>query len=335
MAKKVKLAFIGCGGIAAHHLSAEMGGLGQFPDVEFVGWCDVNEAAAEARRAQVGDRGDVYTNAKKMLDQTRPDAVYIMLPPFAHGPSEKLVIERKLPFFIEKPVAIDMPTARRIAAGVKRARLITSVGFMSRYRQGVRRVRDLLAKQKPVIMHGGWTGGGVGYNIRWWHQKDKSGGQFLEQTIHTVDLARYFFGEVTRVYAVPINDRRRQPSFVDIEQASMVQLTFAGGAAANLYSTTCTPIGGDVTLEIFATGMKARLDGWGCKTTIELAGGEKVNIPDEDGIFGIEDRVFIDAVKAAKRGGIEATYEDGVKATQIACAANKSMETGKVIQLRH
>lgn len=43
MPPKVRLAFIGCGGVVAGHLDA---GLKDFPDVEFVGWCDVNEGAA-------------------------------------------------------------------------------------------------------------------------------------------------------------------------------------------------------------------------------------------------------------------------------------------------
>ncbi|MBN1580450.1 MAG: Gfo/Idh/MocA family oxidoreductase [Anaerolineae bacterium] len=103
MSDKVRLAFIGSGGIVRSHLEQ---GLKDFEDVEFVAWCDLNEDAAAARREQVGGQGEIYTDARQMLDRARPDAVYIMLPPFAHGAMEDLVIERKLPFFVEKPVAI-------------------------------------------------------------------------------------------------------------------------------------------------------------------------------------------------------------------------------------
>ncbi len=113
MADKIKLGFIGSGGIVKSHLEH---GLRDFADVEFVGWCDLNESTAAARRQEVGGRGKVYTDARKMLDDARPDAVFIMLPPFAHGKAEDWVIERRLPFFIEKPVAIDLKTARRVAA---------------------------------------------------------------------------------------------------------------------------------------------------------------------------------------------------------------------------
>ncbi len=270
MADKVKLAFIGSGGIVRSHLDH---GLKDFEDVQFVGWCDLNEETAAARREQVGGRGEVYTDARKMLDETKPDAVYIMLPPFTHGPAEHFVIERKLPFFIEKPVAIDRVTAQKVTEGVEKHNLITSVGYMTRYRTSVQRVRELLQSQKPVLMHGGWLGGGpatyegIG---RWWVQKDKSGGQFLEQTTHTIDLARYFYGDVTSVNAVRVRDRRERPDFFPIEDASMVQLTFANGAAANLYSSCSTSVGGGIFLTLWATDMKAEFTGWEHNVQINL-----------------------------------------------------------------
>lgn len=333
MAKKVRLGFIGSGGIVRSHLDQ---GLKTFDDVEFVGWCDLNEATAAARREQVGGRGAVYTDAKKMLDEAKPDAVYIMLPPFAHGEAERLVIERKIPFFIEKPVAIDMETAQRVAEGVSKNKLLTSVGYMTRYRTSVQRVKELLKTQKPVFGHGGWVGGGPqkyeGIWL-WWVQKDKSGGQFLEQTTHTIDLARYLCGDVTHVYAVAIRDRRKRPDFYTIEDASMVQLTFANGAAVNLYSSCSTSVGGGVSLTLFATDMKAEFTGWEQSVKISLPDGEQITIPGEQNIFAKEDRAFVDSVKAGKSKGILATYEDGLKATAIACAANKSMVTGEVVKL--
>jgi len=259
-----------------------------------------------------------------------------MLPPFAHGLVEDLVIERKLPFFIEKPVAIDMRTASRVMEGVRKNKLLTSVGYMNRYRASTLRTRALLAKQKPVIMHGGWIGGGPSASSpiwSWWVKKDKSGGQLLEQTTHTIDLARFLFGEVAQVYAVAVRDRRSRPDYYTIEDASMVQLTFANGAAANLYSSCSTAVGGGVTLTAWGTDLKAEFTGWEHSVKLFLPNGEQTTIPGENNIFALEDRAFIDSVKAGRNKGILATYEDGFKATAIACAANDSMATGKIIKL--
>ncbi len=333
MSDKVRLAFIGCGGIVRAHLEH---GLKDFADVEFVGWCDLNEETAAARREQVGGQGAIYTDARQMLDETAPDAVYIMLPPYAHGPAEELVIERELPFFIEKPVAIDVATARKVAEAVEKKGLLTAVGYMNRYRRSVRRVRELLKEQTPVLLHGGWLGGGpkkfegIG---KWWVQKHLSGGQFLEQTTHTIDLTRYLFGEVVSVYAVPVRDRLPRPEFFTIEDASMVQLAFANGAAGNLYNSCSTSVGGGVSLTLWGTEMKAEFTGWEHSVRIRLPGDEQITIPGEDNIFALEDRAFVDSVKAGRNAGILATYYDGLKAVEIASAANDSMTTGKVISL--
>jgi len=333
MVDRIKLAFIGSGNIVRSHLEQ---GLKDFVDVEFVGWCDLDEGVARARREQVGGRGKTYKDARRMLDEAKPDAVYIMLPPFAHGPSEELVVERRLPFFIEKPVAIELATAQKVAAEVRKRKLITSVGYMNRYRKSVQHVRALLKEQKPVIMHGGWLGGGPGNYEgiwKWWVQKDKSGGQFLEQTTHTIDLARYLFGDVTSVYAVAVRDRRERPGFFTIEDASMVQLSFTTGAAANLYSSCSTSVGGGITLAVWGTDMKAEFTGWEHSVRITLADGEELAIPGEENIFALEDRAFVDSVKAGEAKGILATYEDGLAATRIACAANESMETGQPVKI--
>ncbi|NQU09197.1 Gfo/Idh/MocA family oxidoreductase [bacterium] len=333
MRGKIKLGFIGCGGIVKLHLEH---GFAKFPDVEFVGWCDLNESAAAARRQEVGGQGRVYTDARRMLDETKPDAVYIMLPPFAHGPAEQAVLARRLPFFIEKPVAIDLPTAQRVAVAVRKHNLITAVGYMTRYRRSVQRVKQLLANQRPVLAHGGWLGGGPAHYQgiwRWWVQKNKSGGQFLEQTTHTTDLIRYLFGEVTQVYAVPVRNRLRRPDFFTIEDASMVQLTFASGAAANLYSSACTRVGGGIGLTVWGTDLKAEFTGWDHAVKIERPGGKVVTIPGEPDVFAFEDRAFIDSVKAGRNRGILATYADGLAATEIACAANRSMKTGRPVKL--
>jgi predicted dehydrogenase len=333
MAGKVRLGFIGCGGIVRSHLDQ---GLGKFTDVEFVAWCDLRPEAAEARRGQVGGQGTVYTDAQTMLDQAKPDAVYIMLPPYAHGPTEELVLKRRIPFFVEKPVAIDLETAERVAEAVDKHSLLTGVGYMNRYRRSVQRVRSLLQEQTPVLMHGGWLGGGPkAYQgiWKWWVQKDKSGGQFLEQTTHTIDLARYLFGDVASVYAVAVRDRKERPDFFTIEDASMVQLTFENGAAANLYSSCCTALGGGVSLTAWGTEMRAEFTGWEHSVQIFLPADEHTSIPGEPNIFSFEDRAFVDSVKAGKNVGILATYKDGLKATAIACAANESMQTDQVIHL--
>ena len=113
----------------------------------------------------------------------------------------------------------------------------------------------------------------------------------------------------------------------------MVQLVFANGAAGNLYSSCSTSQGGGVGLHVWGTDLQAEFTGWEQSVRIRLPGEEEITIPGESNVFALEDRAFVDSVKTGRNEGILATYEDGLKATAIACAANESMTTGEVIEL--
>ena len=56
-----------------------------------------------------------------MLERDDLDGIYLSLPVFAHGTPELDVIERGLPFLVEKPVAVNMEIARQIEEAVDAA----------------------------------------------------------------------------------------------------------------------------------------------------------------------------------------------------------------------
>jgi myo-inositol 2-dehydrogenase / D-chiro-inositol 1-dehydrogenase len=329
--KKIRVGFIGCGGITQLHLKH---GLAKFPDVEFAGWCDVNLDAANTLAKEHG--GKAYKDFVEMLDDAKPDAVFIMLPPFTHGPAENAVIDRKIPFFVEKPIHLSFTEARKIAERVKKENIITGVGYMNRFRKGVQKVKSLLGDQPLVMLYGGWFRcapekyEGI---WKWWVQKDKSGGQFWEQTTHTTDLALYFGGEVAEVHAVPITGREKRPDFFTIEDASLVTVRFKSGAAGTLFSSVCTKASIETGLTVHGTAFKAQFSEWIHNLDLNLAGGEKASLPGEENIFALEDRAFIDSVRDKNQHSVLASYEDGLAALAVAEAANRSFKTGKPVSV--
>lgn len=56
--------------------------------------------------------------------------------PFAHGAPERAAITRGLPFFVEKPVTLDMDVAEADTAEVAERGLATAVGYHWRYLLG-------------------------------------------------------------------------------------------------------------------------------------------------------------------------------------------------------
>ena len=119
-----KLAIIGCGGIGSYHLSHFV----KYDDIELAGFCDLILERAE-KFVEIAKSGKAYTDFTKMYDEVKPDMVFICIPPNCHGYVEFETIRRGIPFFVEKPVALDMKLAGEIAKRIEEKGLITAVGF--------------------------------------------------------------------------------------------------------------------------------------------------------------------------------------------------------------
>jgi len=199
----IRLGFVGCGGIMQEHykhLSAMSG-------IKMAGHCDIIKERAESAASRFG--GDAFTEFESMYDKVKPQAVYVAVPPYAHcarimdrdtGGMEEGAAERGIHLFIEKPIAINRETAKRIEAAVRKAKIITSVGYCFRYYNTIETARQILNGKPVSLIRGSWNGGMPG--VWWWRRMDKSGGQIVEQTTHMFDLMRYLCGEVAEVYAV-------------------------------------------------------------------------------------------------------------------------------------
>ncbi len=319
------IAFIGTGGIARTHAK----GLAKREDVTFVGEFDVVQDRAQDFAAQFG--GTAYASVEGMLDEAKPDAAWVCLPPFAHGRAEMALLERRIPFLVEKPISNCMDTARRILDAAERVGTLAVAGYMTRYRRGVNRARELLADDPAVLLHGGWIGGAPG--VPWWRVKAQSGGQIVEQTTHLFDLARYIVGEPQVVWARATRGFVKDMPNYDVEDASTVIVQFAGGTLGNLMSCCASRAGGGVHLTIVATHHYVTFTGWDQTTIIRKSPIEEEHIAGEPNIFEIEDGAFIEAVATGNAGLIRSPYSDALKTLAFCLAANKSLETGEPVQV--
>ena len=80
--KKLRLAFIGAGGIAGAHMRCFQ----EMDDVEMVAMADISEAALERRSKEYGI-ADCFADYETMLGKVRPDAVSVCTPNGLHAPT--------------------------------------------------------------------------------------------------------------------------------------------------------------------------------------------------------------------------------------------------------
>jgi len=72
---------------------------------------------AEEICARYGARA--YGDGLVVLEQEDLDAVWLCVPPFGHGALEAAAVDRRgVPFFVEKPLALDLPIAQEVAGRV-------------------------------------------------------------------------------------------------------------------------------------------------------------------------------------------------------------------------
>jgi len=316
---KTRIGFIGVGGIAHRHLDILAG----FEDVELVAFADPDFGRAEDAARKFGARA--FDNHKEMLEAQELDAVYICIPPFAHGEAERDVIARNIPFFVEKPVSLDIDLADELAALIAEKNLITGVGYHWRYLDTVEEARRILADNPAQLLSGYWLDQTP--PPQWWWKADKSGGQMVEQTTHIIDLARYLVGDVTRVYGMASHKPRGDFPDLDVPTASTASLSFASGAIGNIGSTCILRWGHHVGLNIFADGLAIELTDH--DIMVDVGAGRPVRRAEGDPVWH-EDRDFVDAVRGGENR-IRCPYHEAVETHRVALAVNQSAQSGQSI----
>ncbi|WP_391575171.1 Gfo/Idh/MocA family protein [Cohnella sp.] len=320
----LKLGFIGTGGIANHHIR----NLVQMEGVELAAFYDVDiQRAQKAADEHAGAKA--YSKLDDMLDGSQLDGVYVCVPPMAHGEAEERLVERGIPFLVEKPLGIDREIPRSIGDKVKNSKLITSVGYHWRYNESAALAKKLLADSKPGMALGYWMGGMP--MVPWWRVQSGSGGQFVEQTTHIVDLLRYVCGEVSEVYAAyALQVMGEKVEGTDVPDVGTVTLKLANGMVATISNTCLLPIGHHVGLDIYTGNgvLELRSDALNELT----AEGTNVH-PNVANPYYVEDEAFLHALRTGDTSRILSDYEDSLKTHEITIAANESALSGQAVKM--
>lgn len=319
--EQVRVGFVGAGGIAGRHINDLLG----FEDVRIVAISDpmYDRACTHAQRCGATP----YAAAQEMLDRETLDAVYVCVPPVAHGGIEADLVERKLPFFVEKPLAVTWDAAAQIAERIAQAGLVTAVGYHWRYMDTTLEAQELLSKNPARLALGYWLD--FTPPPAWWVHVQQSGGQMVEQTTHIFDLARVLVGDVTEVYGVGVAQKRPAFPDADILSVSLATLRFADGAVGNMASTCILNWPHRIGLHLFSEGMVIELTEF--NMTVRTGDPIAARSPSADP-FVLEDRAFIDAVQG-KENRIRADYAEALKTHRITTAAEDSARSGQIIRL--
>lgn len=277
-----------------------------------------------------GSKG--YDNLADMLDDTKLDGVYLCIPPHTHGAIEAELIDRGIPFLVEKPLGSELDTPLNIYSRLQASSkpLIHSVGYHLRYKALTVKLKELLQGKTIGMALGCWMGDMP--QVGWWREQSGSGGQFVEQTTHIVDLLRYTAGEVEEVYASYANRVvHEQFEGVTVADVGTVTLKLKSGAVANISNTCVLPAGvNEVGLRLYTD---QGILSWSSNLLEVSLSGEKSTLRIDDNPYRTESEAFIHALRTGDTSRILSDYGDALETQRVTCAALESARTGKPIQL--
>jgi predicted dehydrogenase len=318
MPTTVRIGMVGAGAVAARHVRTLLA----MDGVEVAGVAD--PALERARELAEPAGAAAYPGHLELLAAERLDALYICVPPFAHGAPELAAIEAGLPFFVEKPVAIDQGTAAGIAAALAGRPLLTCTGYHWRWLDIFDRAAGLLAERPARLVQCAWLDKVP--PPPWWPRRDGSGGQVIEQTTHVLDTARGLAGEVTEVHAFGA-----QQAAAEIHDVSAASLRFASGAVGTVVSSCLLPRLHRAGVQVVADGLSLELS----ETELVVeADGRRDAWTAEGSARPLPDRDFI----AAVRGGedrVRVPWPEAYRTHLLACAITRSADEGRPLRVEN
>ena len=200
--KRIKFGIIGVGRLGYEHACNLAT---RIPQAELVAICDGNEAAAKKAADDLGVTA-VYTDPKDLCNDPNVEAVAIVTNTASHVEMIKLAMDAGKHVFCEKPLAETVEKCKEAEAIIEaHPDLIFMLGFMRRFDHSYE-----IAKQKIEA-------GDIGdiILVRCYSQDPrsiikgtleyapKSGGQFIDMSIHDIDLIRWLTGsEPSKLWAI-------------------------------------------------------------------------------------------------------------------------------------
>lgn len=289
------------------------------------GVCDVNDQAVRQAADKYGAAG--YGDWRAMLEAQPFDALFVCVPPFAHGDLEEEAAKRGIHLFVEKPLGLSMEQVEQKARAIEAAGIITATGYCLRYLETVQQAKEYLKDKRIAMITGQYLTRFV--ETGWWRSMEKSGGQLVEQATHTVDTMLYLGGDVDLVHAFMALRVSDGVEGLDIPDVGVVNMRFVSGAIGQM-GTTFTQPDHHAGVTVMGRGFRVHVDG--AKLTI-VEGERTVSHDAPDTFYRDQDIAFLRAVAGGDRSAILAPYGEAAKTLAVTLAANVSARTGEVVRV--
>jgi predicted dehydrogenase len=343
---KLKVAMIGCGGIAQLHLES----FKSIPQVEIVAGVDINPDRLKVMEEKWGVT-QLYTDWKKMLKEVQPDAVDICTPNGVHAAPAIDAASAGCHVIVEKPMAMNPAECKKMIDAAKKKKL--AVGFQFRYHpktEFITRARDagefgnIMFVRCQALRRRGIPNWGV-----FGRKELQGGGPMIDIGVHMIEMAHYAIGSPRPVAAsgntwTYLGDKASDvvsmwPNWdhetYTVEDLAVGQIRFENGAILQIESSFAAHIEKDVW-DFTLLGDKGGANWESAKTFTDRAGtminSSAAFLPDHGdfpSLFKIKLQNWVNAIM--NDAPLQAPGEAGWMVQKMLDGIYRSAEAGKEV----
>jgi inositol 2-dehydrogenase len=309
----------------------------RIPETRLCAVADIDAAAAQ----QVAAEHEVprwFAEPEALVDAAEVEAVVIVSPTHTHKQLALLAARRGKPIFCEKPPALSLAETQAMRDAVAASGTFFQLGFMRRFDTGyaeAKRQLDAGEIGRAVLFKS--TSRDPYRTSLEYADPRSSGGMLMDMGIHDFDLARWLMGEVKAVHTIAGTLAYPELATVgDIDNA-VVSLQFADGRLGVVDLSRNGVYGYDITTELLGTAGTLRV-GYLRETPLYVM---KKNAIAHDTVPHFMQR-FAGAYTAQlqdfarnvlQKRPAPVTIDDGLAAVRIAVAAQRSLESGRPVEV--
>ncbi len=339
---------VGCGMIAGFHARA----IREVRGAKLAACYDAVPAAADRLAAQSGARA--YHDLDAMLADPAVQVVTVATPSGAHMEPAVKAAQAGKHVIVEKPLEITLDRCDRIIDACRRAGVVLSTIFPSRFHDSSRRLKRAVDQGRFGRLVLGdayvkWFRPQSYYDSGAWRGTWEldGGGALMNQAIHSVDLLAWLMGPVVEIrgqFGLLAHQR------IDVEDVALATLRFANGALGVIEASTAVFPGYLKRIELHGSqgsaameeedlvkwdfavarpkdaAIRAKMDG-------RVSGGGGAADPKAIGHHG-HARQFQDVVQAIRRGvSPSIDGHEGRRAVEIILGIYKAAESGRSVTL--
>lgn len=339
--RKIRIALIGCGRIAANHFAA----MEQHAEnIEIVDVCDVDGSALDKAVQRTGAKG--HLSLTDLLQSTSADLVVLTTPSGLHPEQAIEIALSGRHVMTEKPMATRWHDGLRMVKACDDARVRLFVVKQNRRNATLQLLKRAVEQKRfgriyMVNINVFWTRPQEYYDsAKWRGTWEFDGGAFMNQASHYVDLVDWLVGPVASVTAMTATLARD----IQVEDTGVLNIRWRSGALGSMSVTMLTyPRNLEGSITILGEKGTVRIGGvavndiqvWDFADQRDYDADIKTANYETTSVYGFGHPLYYRNVVDVLRGDAEPEVDgrEGLKSLEVLIAAYLSARDGREIAL--